>query len=165
MNLHTLPPAPPHEGSFVTVSPGELEQVHTRRILIADDDECIRQIISSVLAGDGFEVNTTVDGEQAWEALHQGHFDLLVTDNEMPRLAGLRLIERIRKEGMNLPVIVASGSLSPKEIRDNPLLQIAAVLPKPFELLELLDTVRQAMRVAGEAVAGHETVCQLHSNQ
>ena len=81
-----------------------------RRILVADDDEGIRRLISAVLARAGFDVNTASDGQQAWEALLHEPYDLLVTDNEMPRLAGVELIARIRDAGMSLPVIVASGT-------------------------------------------------------
>jgi DNA-binding NtrC family response regulator len=139
--------------------------VVTKRILVADDDEGIRHLISSALADDGFAVNAASDGEQAWEALHHEHYDLLVTDNEMPRLAGIKLIERIRKEGMSLPVIIASGTCSVERVRNDPQLQIAAVIPKPFDLLELLDTVRHALQESGEtAAANHGAFHQLHAN-
>ena len=106
---------------------------------MADDDEGIRQLISTVLAHAGFEVNAASDGQQAWEALLHEHYDLLVTDNEMPRLPGIKLIERIREEGMSLPVIIASGTFPVERVRNDPQLQIAAVLPKPFRIPELLE--------------------------
>ena len=74
-----------------------------RRILVADDDEGTRHLISAVLAGAGFDVNAAADGQQAWEALLHEHYDLLVTDNEMPRLTGIQLIERICEAGIACP--------------------------------------------------------------
>ena len=65
---------------------------------------------------------------------------------------------------MNLSVIVTSGSLSVEKVRENPVLQIAAVLAKPFELPELLDTVRQVLRIAGDSAASQEMFGQRHSN-
>jgi DNA-binding NtrC family response regulator len=149
------------------VSPRSLARktVVTKRILVADDDEGIRHIISFVLAGAGFEVNAASDGEQAWEALHHEHYDLLVTDVEMPRLGGIKLIERIRKEGMSLPVIIASGTFPVERVGNDPQLQIAAVIPKPFDILELLDTVRHALQASsGTAAADHGAFHQLHAN-
>ena len=102
------------------------------------------------MSGDGFDVNAAADGEEAWEALQHEHYDLLVTDNEMPRLTGIKLIERIRDAGMSLPVIVASGFFSTEGVRDYPQLQIAAVIPKPFDIWEFLKIVRITLRVSGE---------------
>jgi len=121
---------------------------HWQRILIADDDECMRDLVSLALTGDGYDVSATADGEQAWTELHHEHYDLLLTDNDMPRLQGLKLVERMRCEGMSLPVIIASGTCSGSAHEMVPELQIAAVLPKPFELSELLETVEGALRLA-----------------
>jgi DNA-binding response OmpR family regulator len=127
--------------------------VHAQRILVVDDEEDVRHLISSILAGDGFDVHAAADGEKAWEALQHEHYDLLITDNEMPRLTGIKLIERIRDAGMSLPVIVASGFFSTEGVRDYAQLQIAAVIPKPFKIGEFLTTVRIALRVSGEDAA------------
>ena len=145
MNLDALIPVSRRNGSGFTDSSILSEPVHARRILIAEDDDLIRWIISNTLSEDGYTVNAAADGEEAWEALHHDAYDLLVTDNDMPRLTGLKLIERIRKAGMALPVIVASGTFSAESVRDYPELQIAAVIPKPFHKLEFLDSVRKVL--------------------
>jgi DNA-binding response OmpR family regulator len=150
MNHETLKSAPPRDGSCIEHFPESPEPIRMQRILIADDDELIRHLMSITLSDAGFDANAAADGEQAWEALQRDHYDLLVTDNEMPRLAGIKLIERIRKEGMNLPIIVVSGSASAETAHDNPQLQIAAVLPKPFDIQELLPIVKTALRASGE---------------
>jgi CheY-like chemotaxis protein len=113
---------------------------------VADDDEDIRYLLSTVLAGAGYDVNAASDGQQAWEALLHGHYDLLVTDNDMPRLTGIELIGRIRKAGMSLPVIIASGSFPMESVRDYPEIQMAAVLPKPFTAFQLLNAVRHVFQ-------------------
>jgi DNA-binding response OmpR family regulator len=115
------------------------------KILIADDNECLRQVISTALAAGHFDVSAVADGEQAWEALSHEHYDLLITDNDMPCLGGIELIERVRAAGMNLPVIITSGSLSVERVGNYLELQIAAVLPKPYGNAELLDVVRRIL--------------------
>ena len=136
-----------------------------RRVLVADDDEGIRYLISTVLSGAGFEVNAASDGQQAWEALLHEHYDLLVTDNEMPRLRGIELIERIREAGMGLPVIVVSGSLPLERVRDLPSRQIAAVHPKPFDIGRLLDAVRHALQSScGDTTSDQGTSSRLHAS-
>lgn len=120
------------------------------RLLVAEDDPCVSRLIYMVLTGAGFEVGTVSDGEAAWNALHHEHFDLLVTDNEMPRLSGLNLIGRMRREGMSLPVIMTSGSFLMDTVPDAADLQISALLPKPFDPMQLLSTVRHALPPSDE---------------
>ena len=145
MNLDARIPGSLHNGSAVRGSSKPSDLIHARRILIAEDDDLIRRIISNALAEDGYTVNAVADGEQAWEALRHDVYDLLVTDNEMPRLTGLKLIKRIRQAGTDLPVIVASGSFTLKNIPDYPQLQITAAVPKPFDKSEFLDAVRNIL--------------------
>jgi CheY-like chemotaxis protein len=138
--------------------------VHAQRILVVDDEEDVRHLISSILAGDGFDMHAAADGEKAWEALQHEHYDLLITDNEMPRLVGIELIERIREAGMGLPIIIASGSFPMEKLRDNPELQIAAALSKPFRILELLRAVRDVFQPScGSTSACRGTSKRLHA--
>jgi len=142
MNPVTLVPAPPRDGSCVK-GPSEPSVASRKwRILVADDEEGIRHLSSLVLAGGGFDVNVSADGEQAWDALSHEHYDLLITDNDMPRLTGMKLIERIRQAGMQLPVIMASGSLPTVSAGEHLQLQISEVLLKPFTTPELMSAVR-----------------------
>jgi DNA-binding NtrC family response regulator len=145
MNLDAPISVPPGNDSGIGDSSEPSDLIYMRRILIAEDDDIIRQIISKALVDEGYAVNATADGEQAWEELRHDSYDLLVTDNEMPRLTGIKLIERVRKAGMSLPVIVASGNFPVDRARDYPQFQIAAVIPKPFRNLEFLDAVRNVL--------------------
>jgi CheY-like chemotaxis protein len=145
MNFDALISVSPRNGSGGRDSSKPSEPIHARRILIAEDDDIIRQIISSFLVKEGYDVTAAADGEEAWKALRHDDYDLLVTDNSMPRLTGLKLIERIRKRGMSLPVIVASSSFFAWNVREYPQLQIAAVIPKPFDKSEFLDAVRNVL--------------------
>ncbi len=110
-----------------------------------DDEPGVRHVTAVLLTRAGFEVDAAADGEQAWQALLAGHYDLLVTDHEMPRLRGLELIKRLRDAGMNLAVILASGTLSMERLREHPKLDIATVLLKPFSNPDLLAAVGQCL--------------------
>jgi two-component system alkaline phosphatase synthesis response regulator PhoP len=135
-----------------------------RRILVADDQEGIRQLISSILTDAGFEVGTAADGLEAWEALLCQHYDLLITDNEMPRLTGIELIKRMGWAGMVTPVIVASGVLSEGNVSGNLRNQIAALLRKPFGMFELLTAVRHTLGASsGAANLDHRTLLHFHA--
>lgn len=126
-----------------------------RRILVVDDNEEIRRSMARVLADDGFEIHTAADGEQAWSNLLQEHYDLLITDYDIPRLSGLELIQRIREAGMRLPVIIVSGFLSSEMVPRHLQSEIAALIPKPFCSEELLDRAKRALEVPdGEPRSG-----------
>lgn len=163
MKLQVLPPASPPNDTGVEHVASSLNRASS--VLVADDDPNLRRLIAAVLTGAGFEVRTVSDGEQAWEAVCREPYDLLVTDNEMPRLSGLNLIQRMRAVGLHLPVLIASGTLSAESAHDVPQLQIAAVLIKPFRIAELLDAVN-AFRLwpYGDATASPAACSQLHTN-
>ena len=115
------------------------------RILLVDDDLYIRELNAGVLIRSGYQVDTANDGADAWKALNDQSYDLLITDNKMPRVTGLELIKKLRSEDMALPVILASGTVPVEELNRHPWLQLDATLPKPFTIAELLATVKKVL--------------------
>ena len=81
-----------------------------RRVLVADDSLTVRELERKLLASRGYAVETAIDGVDAWNALRQGAFDLLVTDIDMPRLDGIELVRLVRNDPRlrDLPVVVVS---------------------------------------------------------
>jgi chemotaxis protein histidine kinase CheA/ActR/RegA family two-component response regulator len=89
-----------------------------RTILVAEDSEVTRALVSGILRGLGYRVLEARDGQEAWEMVQAHRLDLLMTDIQMPRLDGLGLIRRVRaSEHKELPAIVLStlGSLEDRE--------------------------------------------------
>ena len=117
----------------------------SRRILVVDDDEFIRQVNAEVLSHVGYHTETAEDGAAAWEALQTNGYDLLITDHNMPKVSGVELVKKVRSAHMTLPVILASGDLPAGELDRHPWLQLAATLLKPFTADELLATVRKVL--------------------
>lgn len=118
------------------------------RILVVDDDADIRHLNAAVLKGSGYEVDTAVDGDDAWAILDSQCYDLLITDHSMPKLTGIELLNELHVAGKSLPSILVSGDLPTAELRRHPWLRISATLLKPYTATDLLDTVRQALQVA-----------------
>ncbi|MDB6066813.1 MAG: hypothetical protein JWR26_3021 [Pedosphaera sp.] len=117
-----------------------------QRILVVDDNKTIRQLFFEVLNLSGYQVDTAEDGEMGWEALKAARYDpashdLLITDNNMPKLSGVGLVRKLRSEHMNLPVIMATGKV-PINIGD---LHLAAILEKPLYPSQLVHTVRDVL--------------------
>ena len=80
------------------------------RVLVADDSITVRELERKILHNHGYQVEVAVDGMAAWNSLHASHYDLLVSDVDMPRLNGIELIRRVRTEQKfgALPVIIIS---------------------------------------------------------
>lgn len=122
------------------------------RVLLVEDDRVIRQVSALVLDRAGCQVNAIETGEAAWEALQSGTYDLLITDNRMPGISGLELVRKLRAMHLALPVILASGGMGAEELTQNPWLQPATVLPKPFTGDALSRTVTELLVQAGRGV-------------
>lgn len=118
----------------------------SRRILVVEDDEIIRAIVAHAIAQAGYDVDTAENGEQGWAALKAREYDLLITDNNMPCLTGLELVQMLRSASMTLPVILASGGTS----RVDPSLRITATLPKPFFTDQLLKIVQEVLHATAD---------------
>jgi DNA-binding response OmpR family regulator len=126
-------------------SPTRRKKNPSRHILVVDDDGAIRQVGVEALVRNGYRVDAAKDGAAAWEALHANSYDLLITDNNMPKLSGVELVKKLRSAGMTLPVILASGELPTEELDRNPWLQLAATLVKPFSSGQLLEAVSKVL--------------------
>ena len=114
-------------------------QVTERRILVADDSSFIRASICNTLRNVGYTVEEAVDGEEAWlkieNRLATGVFDIdvLITDIEMPKMDGLHLTSRIRKDSRlaKLPIFIFSSLASEDNIRKWQSLGANGILTKP----------------------------------
>jgi DNA-binding response OmpR family regulator len=135
------------EGASASATPPEPGTAPPARILVVDDDESVRFLNALLLQRAGYEVDCATDGQSAWEILSGGHYDLVVTDHEMPRLSGLELVERMHTQHLEVPVIIVSGSFEAID-HNEPGLNLAAVLRKPFHLSELVVLVGQTLALS-----------------
>lgn len=116
-----------------------------QRILVVDDDKDTRQLSVDVLAGSGYEVEGVTDGAAGWEALRTFDYDLVVTDNKMPRMTGVEMIANIRAARMSLPVIMATGYLPTYAFERRPWLKPDLMLERPFTNDDLLKAVKKIL--------------------
>ena len=119
-----------------------------RRILLVDDDLQLSELNAGILTNYGYQVDTVANGWEAWMALRGSNYDLLITDNTMPRITGLELIKNLRSEDMAIPVILASRTAPMEELKRNSWLNIGALLSKPFSAGKLLETVIEILNAA-----------------
>ena len=114
------------------------------RILVVEDDGDIRRINTEVLTQSGYQVDAAEDGAAAWDTLQRQRYDLMVTDNDMPKVSGVELLHKLHAARMVMPVIMATGQ-RPREFTLYPWLQPAALLLKPYTFAVLLGTVRNVL--------------------
>jgi len=81
-----------------------------KRVLVVDDSLTVRELERKLLLSRGYDVAVAVDGMDGWNALRAEHFDLLITDIDMPRMDGIELVTLVRRDSrlQSLPVMVVS---------------------------------------------------------
>jgi signal transduction histidine kinase/CheY-like chemotaxis protein len=111
------------------------------KILVAEDEVYLREILLEALSAAGAQVVGAANGEEAWQCFQGQPFDCVLTDQRMPGCTGLELLRRIRAGGSNVSFILASGQdLEPfaAETAADPQLRL---LPKPFSVAKLVEIV------------------------
>jgi DNA-binding response OmpR family regulator len=126
-------------------APWHARRIPPCRILVVDDDSDTRQLSVDVLVGSGYDVDAVMDGAAGWEALQENSYDLAITDNKMPRMTGVEMIEKLRSASMALPVIMATGQLPLNEFARKPWLKPTATLQRPFSNDDLLEVVKKVL--------------------
>jgi CheY-like chemotaxis protein len=129
----------------ITMALTQEETLSSHRILVVDDNSDVRQLTVDVLAGSGYDVDAAQDGAAGWEAIQARGYDLIITDNQMPRMTGVEMIERLRTACIISRVIMATGHLPVFEFARKPWLKPDAALQRPFSNDELLATVRKVL--------------------
>jgi DNA-binding response OmpR family regulator len=123
-----------------------------RRILVVEDNYAVRLLNTGLLIDSGYEVDAAEDGEVAWDALQLNGYDLLITENEMPKVSGVDLLRKIFAAQMALPVIMVSETMPTDELNREPWLHVEAILDKSYEVAELLATVRNVLLANDEVI-------------
>ncbi len=129
----------------------EPSQASVSRILVLEDDHLVRALIVRNLSSQGYEVTETIEGSETvqryQESLSEGRpFDLVVLDLSIPNgMGGLRTIERLRGLDPNVLAIVSSGYSDDPVMAQPAAYGFAAVLPKPYEPVELLRLVKSLL--------------------
>ena len=80
-----------------------------KRILVVDDEEGIRQLYKEELEDEGYEVELAKRGEEALEKISRAKPDAVILDLKMPGMGGLDVLERIREQDKDLPVIISTA--------------------------------------------------------
>jgi PAS domain S-box-containing protein len=118
-----------------------------QRILVVDDEAFFLDVVAKQLARLNYQVQTFAASPAAWAYLqtHPVALDLLITDQNMPEMTGLILIEKLRAAGSGLPVILCTGFSEVVDESVKRRLQIEAILMKPISHSDLAAAVQHAL--------------------
>jgi len=114
-----------------------------QRVLITDDDDAFRKTLSEVLSRRGYSTCLASDGLEAVEVVAHGNIHLALFDIHMPRLDGLGALERVRESLPSLPCILMSAKLDDGILARAERLGANAVLPKPFSIADLVESIKK----------------------
>ncbi len=114
------------------------------RVLVVDDDEESRRLLTEVLEANGYAVDAVADCAGAREALaRDGGYRIIVADLRMPKESGLDLLRSLRGQDSKLDMVLMSSFISGKEKKAAEALGVHALLEKPFRISDLLHTVAE----------------------
>ena len=127
------------------VSEGGLAPVLGLRVLVAEDEPMIREVLGFYLGDDAHRVEMAANGAEALKKLRAASFDLLITDHSMPEVSGERLAREARAMDGKLRIMMLTGfgNLLPPGSKAQ--LSVDVVVPKPFTFESLRQGIAKAM--------------------
>jgi len=117
-------------------------------ILAVDDSASMRQMVSFTLKSAGYQVVEAVDGQDAWEKSVGREFDLVLTDQNMPRLDGIGLTRRLRENPKfkATPILILTTESSEQMKNAGRSAGATGWLVKPFDPTKLIEVIRKVIR-------------------
>lgn len=110
-------------------------------ILVVDDDPAIRTTIADILGLEGYQVETAGNGLEALEFVSRMRPSVVVLDMRMPVMDGWAFARELKTRGIKLPIVVITAAQNARSWAEE--IEADAYLAKPFELIDLLETVER----------------------
>lgn len=129
------------------------------KILIADDNQEIVNLIELYLAGENYQIMKAYDGQECLDIIRNDSISLLVLDIMMPKLDGLSVCKKIR-ENSNIPIILITAKIQPLDRVQGLSIGADDYITKPFHPLELVARIKAQMRRYTELNPYHSSVPQ-----
>ena len=128
------------------------------RVLVADDDQSIRQLLCTIVRREQLAVDCVADGQEAIEHLREHEYSVILLDLMMPRVDGFAVIEFLRQHPPTLkPVVLVITAYADQRFKKVDPNVVAGVIRKPFEIAELGNIVRLCVTGFDEELAHHLT--------
>ncbi len=115
------------------------------RILVVDDEDALRMVLSSELSSSGYEVATASDGDEAITVIQNKKFDLVLLDIKMPKVDGFEVLKFIKKNYPAVKVIMLTGFADLKNAIESKKHGAEDFVSKPYDLVDLLTTIERVL--------------------
>jgi signal transduction histidine kinase/ActR/RegA family two-component response regulator len=132
-----------------------LRLVHSSKapgILVVDDEECVRELLTDILEGEGYEVTVAANGEEALKIIDRQNFTAVFTDVGMPGMSGWELARAIRERNENIPLAVVTGWGDAVSSDEQESARVDWVVTKPFSIDRIADIAIEIARSNGMKV-------------
>ena len=119
----------------------------TARILVADDDQSIRQLLCTIVSRERFVVDCVADGIQAIQKLKENRYAVILLDLMMPRASGFEVIDYLKQHPpATKPIVLVITAYSDPRVKEVDASVVAGVLRKPFEVADLGSLIRLCIK-------------------
>lgn len=122
------------------------------RVLIVEDERNLAETLQQMLKENRFDSDICLDGEKGLQYAEEGAYDLIILDIMLPKINGFTIVEQLRNENNDTPVLVLTARSSVEDYVHGLDLGADYYLTKPFEMQELMACVRALTRRRGEVV-------------
>jgi DNA-binding NtrC family response regulator len=114
-------------------------------ILVVDDEDALRTVLSSELVNEGYDIKTASDGDEAIGVLEKGRFDMVLLDIKMPRVSGFEVLKHIRQNHPGTKVVMLTAFADLKNAIESKKLGADDFVSKPYDLVDLLTTIERVL--------------------
>lgn len=124
------------------------------RILVVDDEEDLRRLLTESLAREGFQVAAARSGREALVLVEQAPPDLIILDLVMPEMDGIETMRRLRERGVTAKVVVLTAYGTAQQVREAMALDVREFIGKPFDVDRLIRIVAEELEGRPRGLSG-----------
>jgi Response regulators consisting of a CheY-like receiver domain and a winged-helix DNA-binding domain len=117
-----------------------------KKILIVDDEPSILELLEYNLQDQDYEVKKATDGQMAYEMANENKYDLILLDQMLPKMSGMQMLKKMRKNGNLTPVIFLTAVDTEENKVDGLISGADDYITKPFSIKELLARIEVVLR-------------------
>lgn len=114
-------------------------------VLVVDDEDALRTVLTSELSNEGYEVRNASDGDEAITELQKAKYDLVLLDIKMPRVNGFEVLKFIKEQQPKTKVVMLTGFADLKNAIESKKLGADDFVSKPYDLVDLLTTIERVL--------------------